>query len=133
MNDAEARPSGHYDMPGADSIREFPFGVELNLSPLIQFWEQVIAREDSVRGQFGRILVEELKKAPRLAQPMDDLSVLAEHPKLVQALMTAVFPAVFWEGEYTAALIPFQLKSFYSTPAFQHELMGAEGRLQGRL
>src|SRR5262249_53313189 len=98
-----------------------------------KFWEEVVAREDSIRGEFGRVLQKELTRAPELRHPIDDLSVLTQHNKLVQAMMAVVFPAVFWDREYTAALIPFQLKSFYSTPAFQHELMGAEGRLQGRL
>jgi hypothetical protein len=130
---ASATPSSALqDMP-ADLVREFPFAVELSLAPLIRFWDEVVAREDSVRGKFGRLLQTELRQAPELALPVHDLSVLARHSKLVQALMTAVFPAVFWEREYAAALIPFQLKSFYATPAFQHDLMGAEGRLQGRL
>jgi hypothetical protein len=117
----------------AEGFREFPFEVELSLAPLIKFWEEVVAREDSVRGEFGRVLQKELSQVPELRHPIDDLSLLTQHGKLIQAMMAVVFPAVFWDREYTAALIPFQLKSFYSTPAFQHELMGAEGRLQGRL
>jgi hypothetical protein len=117
----------------AELARDFPFDVELSLGPLIRFWDEVTAREDSVRGKLGRVLLDEIREAPALREPIRDLTLLTRHDKLVEALMTAVFPTVFWEREYAAALIPFQLKSFYATPAFEQELMGAEGKLQGRL
>jgi len=113
--------------------QEFPFECELSLQPLIGFWEQMGAREDSLFGRLAGVLERELRQAPELSEPIRDLDVLARHAELVEALMAAVFPAVFWEQEHAAALIPFQLKSFYSTPAFASTLMGADGRLRGRL
>ena len=113
--------------------KEFPFECELSLQPLISFWEQMGAREDSLLGRLAGVLERELRQAPELSEPIRDLDVLARHAELVEALMAAVFPAVFWEQEHAAALIPFQLKSFYSTPAFASTLMGADGRLRGRL
>ncbi|PYO57383.1 MAG: GAF domain-containing protein [Candidatus Rokuibacteriota bacterium] len=113
--------------------KEFPFECELSLQPLISFWEQMGAREDSLLGRLAGVLERELRQAPELSEPIRDLDVLARHAELVEALMAAVFPAVFWEQEHAAALIPFQLKSFYSTPAFANTLMGADGRLRGRL
>src|SRR5262245_13191341 len=106
----------------AELAREFPFQVELSLGPLVKFWEEEIAREDSVRGKLGRLVQEELRRAPELSGPISDASILERHSSLVEALMSAVFPPVFWEREYAAALIPFQLKSFYGTPAFRHDL-----------
>ncbi len=114
-------------------VKEFPFECELSLQPLISFWEQMGAREDSLLGRLAGVLERELRQAPELSEPIRDLDVLARHAELVEALMAAVFPAVFWEQEHAAALIPFQLKSFYSTPAFASTLMGADGRLRGRL
>src|SRR5262249_51435698 len=117
----------------AELAREFPFEAELSLAPLVRFWDEVIAHEDTVRGRLGPLLQTELRRAPALAEPIHDLSVLSRHGQLVEALMTAVFPSVFWEREHAAALIPFQLKSFYATAAFQRDLMGPESRLRGRL
>ncbi len=113
--------------------REFPFESELSLRPLITYWEESIAREDSVRARLARALLAEVRQAPELAAPITDLQLLEKHGQLVQALMGAVFPPVLWDQEHAAALVPFQLRSFYATPAFEHTLMGLDGRLQGRL
>jgi hypothetical protein len=113
--------------------RAFPFEVELSLGPLIRFWDEVIGSGDSLRGRLARGLEGEWRRAPELSQPIRDLGVLDRHRGLVETLMTAVFPAVSWEKDHAAALIPFELKSFYATPSFERDLMGGEGKLRGRL
>ncbi len=128
---ASSSPELHVTL--AALTRDFPFNVELSLAPLIRFWEEEIASRDSLRGRLGRTLQGVLKEAPELFEPIHDQSVLTRHRELVEALMAAVFPPVFWEQEYAAALVPFQLKSFYSTPTFERELMGSDGKLSGRL
>jgi len=112
---------------------EFPFERELSLGPLIRFWDETIATSDSLRGKLARAIQDELRGAPELSRPIESPEPLARHADLIEALMTAVFPAVFWGQEHSAALIPFELRSFYSTPAFQRDLAEADGRLRGRL
>src|SRR5438094_537015 len=111
---------------------EFPFQRELSLGPLIRFWDEATAG-DSLRGKLARVIKRQLQSAPELTQPIDDRSVLVRHHDLVEALMTAVFPAVFWDQEHAAALVPFELKSFYATPSFDRDLVGEDSRLRGRL
>jgi hypothetical protein len=106
------------------SVSEFPFECELSLRPLIEFWERGIADEASLRGRVGRVLRAELDRAPELFRRIDNLDVLAQHADLVEMLMAAIFPAASRLSEPAAALIPFQIKSFYSTPAFRRSLMG---------
>jgi GAF domain-containing protein len=117
----------------AHSASEFPFECELSLRPLIEFWERGIADQDSLRGRVGRLLRAELDRAPELFHPLEDVDVLAQHADLVEMLMAAIFPAASRMSEPAAALIPFQLRSFYSTPAFRRSLMGEDGALRGRL
>ena len=112
---------------------EFPFERELSLRPLIAFWEETIAPENSIRGRLARDLQDEVRRAPELSSPINDLSVLTRHHELVDALMAAVFPTVSWQLDHAAALIPFELRSFYATPSFERDLTGADGKLQGRL
>jgi len=112
---------------------EFPFDRELSLRPLIAFWQETIAPERSIRGRLARDLQEEVRGAPELSSPINDLSVLTRHRELIDALMTAVFPAVSWQADHAAALIPFELRSFYATPSFERDLTNAEGKLEGRL
>jgi hypothetical protein len=113
--------------------QDFPFECALSLQPLIDFWERETAGESSLRGQIGRMLQAELKRAPELYEPIHDLGILARHHDLVETMMSAVFAPVTWDLEPAAALIPFQLKSFYATPAFTNNLMSPDGGLRGRL
>src|SRR5262245_26835777 len=111
---------------------EFPFARELSLAPLIRFWDKVVAPADSLRGMFVRTLQTAVREAPELGEAINDGGVLIQHRELVEALMAAVFPAVFWEQEHAASLVPFELRAFYSTPAFERDLVGADGQLRGR-
>src|SRR5262245_31163683 len=114
--------------------REFPFDVELSLAPLIKFWEREIAADpQSLRGTLGRTIQAALRQAPELSEPIKDVAVLAKHHDLVETLMAVVFPPASWQQEYAAALVPFQLKSVYSTPSFKRELMEADGTFSGRV
>ncbi|HXJ82179.1 MAG TPA: GAF domain-containing protein [Candidatus Methylomirabilis sp.] len=117
----------------AELTREFPFDVELSLTPLIKFWEREGHDPQSLRGKLFETLRTALMEAPELAGPIHDVSALAKHQDLLGVLMDVVFPPAFWQQEYAAALVPFQLKSFYSTPLFARELMGTDGKLSGRL
>jgi hypothetical protein len=112
---------------------EFPFERELSLAALIRFWEETIAREESLRGRLGRAVQSDLEQAVELTRPISDPGVLTRHRDIIDVLMGAVFPAVFWEREHAAALVPFELRSFYSTPSFERDFMTPGGRLRARL
>jgi len=111
---------------------EFPFESRLSLEPLIRFWDEM-AREDSVRGDLARTLLARLREAPELRGTIDDLSILERHRSVVDALMSAVFSPAFMEQAHAAALIPFKLRSIYGTGAFERNLMGPDGVVQGEL
>jgi hypothetical protein len=111
--------------------RDFPFESRLSLASLVRFWDEQAA-EPSLRGEMARSLQARVRETPALLQPIDDVTLLDEHRDLVDALMGAVFPPVFWEQAYMGALIPFSLRSVYSTRAFD-TIMGPDGVLYGRL
>ena len=111
--------------------KDFPFESRLSLGLLIKFWED-LAKVDSVRGEQARSLLAKLREVPALTGPIDDITLLDEHGPLVDALMSAVFPAAFLEKAYMGALIPFTLRSVYGTRAFEN-IMGPDGVLYGSL
>ena len=47
-------------------------------------------------------------------------------------MMAAVFSPATWDQDYAAALVPFRMRSFYGTPAFDRALCGPDGVLKGR-
>jgi hypothetical protein len=111
--------------------KDFPFESRLSLALLIRFWEEQ-AKERSLRGELARSVLARLGETPELTRPIDDITLLDQHGELVDALMSAVFPSVFWERAYMGALIPFTLRSVYGTRAFD-SIMGPDGVLYGSL
>jgi hypothetical protein len=112
----------------------FPFRTELSLVPLVDFWTRKAATgASSTPGMFARLVEDELARAPELRAPITDPAVLERHRELIATLMTVVFPPAFWEQEYGAAMLPFQLQRFHATPSFERLLMGPDGKLHGRI
>jgi hypothetical protein len=114
-----------------DFVRDFPFESRLSLASLIRFWDEE-AKDPSVCGEMARSLMTRVHQGPALVEPIDDITLLDEHGELVDGLMGAVFPPVFWEQAYMGALIPFTLRSVYGTHAFD-SILGPDGVLYGRL
>lgn len=115
------------------SNADFPFTCELSLVPLVEFWQRTRPNDHPVSGAFAARLQEALRRAPALLEPLEDFSLIAPHRELVDMLMAPVFPQAFWDEAFSAALIPFHLRSFYATPAFERLLMTSDGYLEGRV
>jgi GAF domain-containing protein len=99
---------------------KFPFKSRLSLKPLLDFWEGLLAEGKCGMHLMEPVIRQKLEKAPELREPIDALSLLEKHQKLVELLMSAVFPPAFWESDCAAAFVPFQFTSFYATPAFKN-------------
>ena len=110
-----------------------PFPTELSLAPLVAFWTKAFGDDPSAKGTFARIVREEVERTPELRGAITDLSVIQKNRKLVDVLMAAAFPPAFFDEAFGAAMVPFQLRSFYGTPRFDRLLRGADGALRGRL
>jgi hypothetical protein len=113
--------------------RGFAFRSELSLAPLVAYWMRDSPGDRPAKTALGRIISEEIQRAPELLQPIKDAAVLERHQALVDVLMAAVFPPASWEQEFGAALMPFHLRGFYATPPMRRLLMSPDGSLQGRV
>jgi hypothetical protein len=113
--------------------RDFPFATELSLAPLAHFWSHVVAQKGSIRGEIGQVVEQRLRDTPELLRPIEDISVFTRHGEMIDALMSVVFPPVFWQQEYGAILEPFQLQAFYATPQFEKTFLGPDHTLRARI
>lgn len=111
----------------------FPFRVELSLDPVVRFWLDAGCDDCAVQGVVAKLIRERLEQAPELTGALSDAAILDRHEDIVDLLMSAVIAPASWEQEYIAALVPFQLQSFYATPLCETLLLGADGRLQGQV
>lgn len=107
--------------PMAESVphRSFPFQSVLSLRLLVEYWEKGI---QSGKIPFGEPLLEHIRRAPELKQPIRDLAVLEKHRDLINFMMSAVIAPAQADKELAAATIPFQFKSIFETPAFQQNI-----------
>lgn len=111
-----------------------PFTCKLSLKPLVDFWTQACCGEHAMRGALARLVLDRVRQAPELLEPIEDPTLITQHQELVDLLMTIVFPPASWDQAYAAAMIPFQLQmqSVYATPSFER-LLADNGILRGRM
>jgi hypothetical protein len=125
--------SSSADLQAALADGDFPFRTEFSLRPLIEFWTRTGDDPSSVCATMAHLVAEHVEQAPELLEPITDPAVLERHADLVDVLMSAEFPCALWDEAHGAATIPFQLRPFYVTPAMRRDLMGDDGRLEGRI
>ncbi|MGH2574281.1 MAG: hypothetical protein ACRDFC_01125, partial [Ignavibacteria bacterium] len=102
------------------SITELPFKTYISFQPLVKrFWEKYAGNSNSFTSDFAKKLLEELQNTPELLNPITDLSVIEKHRPLVDALLSAVFPAASREMEFYAAINLLNFDAFYQTPPFE--------------
>src|SRR5687768_14552029 len=92
--------------------RGFPFESFLSLSLLIDYWESAIG---SGKVPFGDSLLEQIRRAPELREPISDPSILESHRELVNFLMSAVIAPAQSDKEMATATTPFHFISFFET------------------
>src|SRR3974390_3681893 len=97
----------------------FPFKTRLSLKPLIDFWEGLLAGAECGFGSIAPVIRQKLANAPELREPIDDLAILEKREKLVDLLMSIVFPPAFYENACAAAFVPFQFTTISATPPFK--------------
>jgi hypothetical protein len=117
----------------APALWGLPVRAEFSLQPLIKYWERELAEGDSAFAAATRALLERVRQTPAFSGPVADPAALRADPKLLSTLMLAVFSPSFQEDGMGAAVLPFQLRSFFATPDFARLLTDADGALQFRM
>jgi hypothetical protein len=116
-----------------------PLRWELSLAPLVRFWTERFAGDQGPTRAMVSFIQGEIEKHPELTGAISDCGavsdcgVLGEHRDLIDLLMAVVFAPASYEHEYAAALVPFQLRSFYATSPARRLLLDDEGYLKGRV
>jgi GAF domain-containing protein len=114
-------------------LEPFPFVCKLSLAPLIKFWQQCVPEGHPMQAAMQAQTETASKQAPVLLEPIADLALLEPYLHLIDILMTLAFPRASWDEIYAAALVPFQLQTFYTSRRFKQMFTGDNGRIQGRL
>jgi hypothetical protein len=116
-----------------------PIRWELSLAPLVRFWTERFAGDQGPTRAMVEFIQGEMASHPELSGAisdcgaLDDCGVLGKHRDLLDLLMAVVFAPAAFEQELAAALVPFQLRSFYATAPAQRLLLDGESYLKGRV
>lgn len=99
----------------------FPFKSSFSLKLLIDFWRRAGGEQipDCIGTEFAARLVHDVERIPELMNPITDLSVLKKYEKLVDSLMSAIFPPSAWDTNLQAITPPMKFKAVYCTPRFE--------------
>ncbi len=97
-------------------IEEYPFRGVLSFKPLVDYLAQLPGKTEIKHPCMDKDLMETLKSTPELYEPIQDLSILDRHSKLVQKLMSMLFPPASWETDAYGALVPFTVEPVFVSP-----------------
>lgn len=104
---------------GLDCI---PFATRLCFSPLIRHIEQQQQSEDYGEAFLAKTIIEELKDAPALREPITDMSLLETHKSTIQLMIATVLPPALRRTQLAKVSAPFELKPVYMTVAVEQML-----------
>ena len=100
-----------------DFTEKFPFTSKLSLRLLIEYWERHI--QQSKLPGFTLGVLEYIKSAPELKEPIEDERILEKHRPFINYLMSAVVPTASESKDLVAAIYPFTFKPLFITSAFE--------------
>lgn len=99
----------------------FPFRTVLSLEPLIDYWKTIAEGPKPAQASLARQVLKRVEQTPELRGEIEDFSVLTKHRDMLDLLMSILLPIGMSDTSYAAAIVPWQPRSFYSTPAFERE------------
>jgi GAF domain-containing protein len=105
---------------------ELPFKSTLSFRPLIEFWQNESGHKNKLKSAIAATVLDGLKGAPELFEPIEDLSIISRYKEVVDLLMTIVYAPSQWSSQISTSSVPYQFKSFYSTPEFKRVFGTAE-------
>lgn len=110
-----------------------PFSATLSLEPVIEYWEEAALKNEPVPARLQAEVQNYLKHHPDLRHPIEDVDQLDPHRTFLKLLLSVLFPSAFGTSEPAAALVPFEYRSVFTTPAFKRLFSHESGMLSGRV
>lgn len=109
------------------------FRTILSIDPLLDFWRQKVSPNCPHMAEMFKVFEKRVQETPELQGDIDRPDLAAGHTDILSPLMSVAFPSSTWETEISAAFMPFQHHTIYSTPAYRELLLDGSGQIAGRL
>jgi GAF domain-containing protein len=111
--------SSSSNIKNLDWLHDFPFKSVLCFKYLINFWEKEAESSNKIKAALAAKVLDEISKVPEIREPIKDLSFVDRHKDLTDMLMSVIYPPAQWNRQISASCVPFQFKTFYSTPIYK--------------
>jgi hypothetical protein len=110
---------------------ESPFNSRLSFRPLIEKWQQKLEEGRKGASFFYKDIIQRVSKHPELLEPIDDLSILKEHPALLEIMMSTIFPVTYSDNrELYAASVPFKYDFVFTSNLFRTAFLDGNGLMK---
>ncbi|MCR9102183.1 MAG: hypothetical protein NXI25_19665 [bacterium] len=103
-------------------IGEMPFRFKLSLAPLLEMIKEKAESDNPVESGVGQFVMDRLKDAPELWQPIEDRRQLEQHKDIIDLLMLMVVPPALRRKELIKVSAPFEMAPIYMTPALEDHI-----------
>lgn len=99
--------------------KEFPFRSVFSLKPIIDHWQTQRDHESELIRTLALKVEQGVKKAPALADIIEDFELLSRHEEIVSTMLTPIFPNREWTNDLRALVDPFGNHMVFRTSAMQ--------------
>ena len=120
---AEAVSKSQAKITGMPSIK-MPYKTRLSFAPLLRHWQEKVNSEDIAGRLLAREIMERAMKMPQIWEPFDDYAELENYRETIDLLLAGLFPLALRNTQLGKAGKPFDMESFFMTPAVEHMMRG---------
>ena len=104
----------------AIGLNEFPFKTFLNFEPIINHWEKMVKEGSAEEQEYARSILAEVDKIPAFRKPVKNhLSFVKKHRRVVDKVLSAIFPKALEFNEIKAVTPPFVFDEIATSKRFQ--------------
>ena len=104
----------------SDKVAEFPFKVNLSFLPIIRHWEEIAKNGSTDEKRYAISVLKEIEEIPEFRKSVKNPGVFLEkNRKVVDKLMSAIFPKALEFNEIKAATPPFSFDNVFMTKRFR--------------
>jgi hypothetical protein len=111
-------------------IMKIPYKTRLSFAPLLRDWQGKLNSSDLAERLLAKEIMERAGKMPELWEPFDDYAELEAYRETVDLLLAGLFPLSLRDKQMGKAAKPFDMNSFFMTPAVEKMMQGCTVNLK---
>src|SRR5215471_12621509 len=102
------------------------FRSTLSFRPLLKVWGQIADNDLDAASASCKEIADRFSEHPELLEEIDDYKLLDQNKQLIKQAMNTIFPvAMSLRDQLYAAVVPFENKVIFASPAFRKTFVDA--------